>query len=40
MTNPAPWLDLDLLTTTGARTCLREQLGPGPLLVVFLRHFG
>ncbi len=40
MTNFAQWLDLDLLTTTGSRTSLREQLAAGPLLVVFLRHFG
>lgn len=40
MAQPAAWLDLDLQTTTGSRTCLRDQLAAGPLLVVFLRHFG
>lgn len=41
MTAPAhPLLDAPLRTAAGEPTTLRARLGPGPLVVVFLRHFG
>jgi hypothetical protein len=40
MTTPAPLLDLELLTTAGQPTRLRDHVGGARLLVVFLRHFG
>ena len=33
-------LDAPLRACDGQATTLRAQLGPGPLVVVFVRHFG
>ena len=40
MTAAAAVLDAELQAIDGTATSLRAQLGPGPLVVVFLRHFG
>ena len=40
MTTAADVLDAPLQAADGAATTLRSQLGGGPLVVVFLRHFG
>jgi len=36
----AALLSAPLLSTDGATTTLRQQLGPHAVVVVFLRHFG
>lgn len=38
--DPAALLTTPLLSTDGVATTLRQQLGAGALVVVFLRHFG
>ncbi|MFM1871530.1 MAG: hypothetical protein RL398_952 [Planctomycetota bacterium] len=40
MAAAADLLDVSLLDTTAATTSLRARLAAGPLVVVFLRHFG
>jgi hypothetical protein len=40
MTTAAAVLDAPLQAADGAGTTLRAQLGGGPLVVAFLRHFG
>ena len=40
MTTAADVLDAPLQAADGVATTLRSQLGGGPLVVVFLRHFG
>lgn len=38
--DPVAILDVPVRTLAGATTTLRAHLGPAPLVVVFVRHFG